>query len=173
MDYIIKKFKRRTSPLPDLSPPTAAAPSSICVPQFPTSTPPLVQIDAQTAVLSQARLSQALDVTAPSSLSSWVWTQALEIVKKKLSDDDLSSLNLINLSSQSAEENIEAVVEALQTSQEYHHNKRLSYFIMERLGKILKYVQKYSKVVGTAISSNPEVSALVWAGVLAMIQVCI
>ena len=42
-----------------------------------------------------------------------------------------------------------------------------------RLGKILKIVDNYSKVVDTAVQSNPQVSALVWAGVRAIIQVAL
>ena len=44
---------------------------------------------------------------------------------------------------------------------------------MEHVGKILKSVDKYTKVVDTAISSNPQVGALVWAGIRAIMQVCI
>ena len=36
---------------------------------------------------------------------------------------------------------------------------------MERLGEILRSVEKYSSIVDTAIQSNPLVSALVWAGI--------
>ena len=39
------------------------------------------------------------------------------------------------------------------------------------IGKILKRVEKYSKVVDTAVQSNPQVSALVWAGIRAIMQV--
>ena len=42
---------------------------------------------------------------------------------------------------------------------------------MERLGKILKVVEKYSKVVDIAVQCNPQVSALVWAGVWAIMRV--
>ena len=42
-----------------------------------------------------------------------------------------------------------------------------------RLGKILKIVDNYSTVVGTAVQSNPQVSALVWAGLRAIIQVAL
>ena len=36
---------------------------------------------------------------------------------------------------------------------------------MERLGEILRSVEKYSSIVDTAIQTNPLVSALVWAGI--------
>ena len=45
--------------------------------------------------------------------------------------------------------------------------------VVERLGKILKSVEKYSKVVDIAVQSNPQVTALVWAAVWAIMRVCI
>ena len=110
--------------------------------------------------------------------SSMVWAKTLEIANKKLSENNLPPLDLSNLTSQSAEENIEAVVGALNTLHQDHKKKRWSYtwrdkevIVVERLGKILKIVDKYSKVVDTAVQSNPEVSALVWAGVWAIMRV--
>ena len=106
-----------------------------------------------------------------------VWAEALKIAKKKLNNNNLP-LDLTNLTSESATENIEAVIKALHTLQEDDKKKRWSYtwrgkkvIVMERLGKILKCVEKYSKVVDTAIQSSPEVSALVWAGVWGIMRV--
>lgn len=115
----------------------------------------------------------------PSPHSAVVWAKALEIVKKKLSDNNLPPLDLKNLISQSAEENIEAVVKALNTLQKDEKKKRWRYtwggkdiIIVERLGKILKTMDLYSKTVDTAIQSNPQISALVWAGVWVIMRVC-
>ena len=111
---------------------------------------------------------------------STVWGKTLEIAQKKLSEKNLPLLDLTNLSSQSAEENIVAVIKALNTIQEDDKKKRWSYtwhgkevVIVERLGIILKTAEKYSKVVDTTIQSNPEVAALVWGAVRAIMQVCI
>ena len=75
---------------------------------------------------------------------------------------------------------MEAVVKALHTLQEDDKKKRWSYtwrgkeiIVVEHLGKILKTAEKYSKVVDTAVQSNPQVSALVWAGVWAIMRVFI
>ena len=72
------------------------------------------------------------------------------------------------------------VVKKLATLQEENKEKQWSYNwrgkevkVMERLGKILKIVDNYSKVVDTAVQSNPQVTALVWAGVRAIIQVAL
>ena len=107
-----------------------------------------------------------------------VWAKALEITKRKLSDNNLPPLNLTNLTSQSVEENVEAVVKALNMLQEDDKKKRWSYtwrgkkvIVVEHLGKILKTVEKYLQVVDTAKPRNPEMGALVWACVWAIMQV--
>ena len=43
---------------------------------------------------------------------------------------------------------------------------------MERLGNILKSVDKYAKIVDTAIQHHPEITSLVWAGARTILQVC-
>ena len=113
------------------------------------------------------------------SHSSVVWDRVLEIAKEKLRNNNLPQFNLSNLTTHSAEENIEAVVKALNTLQEDDKKKRWSYtwrgkkiIVVEQFGKILKSVEKYSKIVDTAVQSNPQVSALVWAGIQAIMRVC-
>ncbi|KAF8436093.1 hypothetical protein BGX38DRAFT_100554 [Terfezia claveryi] len=129
----------------------------------------------------QAQASAAIVVPAvpPQTKSaSQVWAKTLELAEKKLNDNNLPPLNPTNLTSQSAEENIEAVIKALNTVQKDDKKKRWSYtwrgkkvIVVERLGKLLKNVEKYSKVVDIAIQANPQVSALVWAGVWGIMRV--
>ncbi|KAF8428005.1 hypothetical protein BGX38DRAFT_435818 [Terfezia claveryi] len=131
---------------------------------------------------AQASAEIIVQAAAPPQTKSalQVWAKALEFAEKKLADNNLPPLNLTNLTSQSAEENIEAVIEALNTVQKDHKKKRWSYtwrgkevIVVERLGKILKEVEKYSKVVDIAIQAKPEVGALVWAGVRGIMQVAL
>ena len=110
--------------------------------------------------------------------SSQIWAKALEIAREKLSNNNLPPLDLTNLTSKSAEENIEAVLTALSATQQDDKKKRWSYtwrgkkvIVMESLGKILKSVERYTKIVDIAIQSNPQVSALVWAGIRGIMQV--
>ena len=124
--------------------------------------------------------TKSTPVPEPSPHPSAIWVKALEIAEKKLSDNNLPPLNLTSLTSQSAEENIEAIVRALNTIQGDYKKTRWSYtwrgkqvIVVERLGKILKIVEKYSKIVDTAIQSDPGVAALVWAGVWGIMRVCI
>lgn len=119
-----------------------------------------------------------LEVIDPLSHPSVVWAKVLEITKEKLSDNNLPQLDLTNLTSQSAEENIKAIIKAINTIQKDDMKKKWRYswrgkevIVVERLRKILKGVEKYSKIVDTAIQVNPRVSALVWAGVWAIVRV--
>ena len=128
----------------------------------------------------EMKSTPAPNAIEPPSHFAVVWGKTLEIAKKKLSDKNLPLLDLTTLTSHSAEKNIAAVVKALNAIQEDDKKNRWSYtwcgkevIIVEHLGKILKTVEKYSKVIDTTIQSNPEVTALVWGAVRAIMQVCI
>ena len=136
-------------------------------------------VDVHAAVLPAAISTTVSHVIGPSPQFATVWAKALKLARKKLIDNNLPLLDLTNLTSQPAEENIEAIVQALDTLQ-MDKKQRWSYtwcrkevIIAEHLGKILKTAGKYSKAIDAAIQSNPQVSALVWAGVWAIMQVCI
>ena len=175
------------------SPPTGAGGNIPAVPsdancspsssaQGSSTTPvsaPAIQVSHQSEpIVTEESAPNPVLGPAPKDPSSEVWAKALEIAKKKLGDNNLPPLNLKNLTSQSAEENIEAIVKALNTVQEDDKRKRWTYtwrgkevIFVEHLGKILKRVEKYTKVVDTAIQRNPQVSALVWAGIWAIMRV--
>ena len=110
--------------------------------------------------------------------SSVVWNQTLQIVQQKLSDNNLPPLDTTNLTSESARENIGAVIKSLNALQEDKQKKQWSYtchgkkvMIAERLGEILRSIEPYTKVVDTVIQCDPQVSALVWGGIQAIIRV--
>ena len=156
-----------TSKIPD--------PLSICTPNIPT---PANQVPCPTETdTHEVELS---DDIKPPPHSSIVWVQALEIAKKKLCKNNLPPLDLTSLTSQSAEQNIQTVFKSLNTLQEDEQKRRWSYtwrgkevIIVERLGEILRSVEKYSKIVDTAIQCNPQVGALVWAGIQGIMQVAL
>ena len=132
---------------------------------------------AAVSVLPETKSTPVPDITESSPHSAVVWAQALEIAKRKLADNNLPPLDLTKLTSQSAEENIEAVMKALNTLQEDDKKKRWSYtrrgkkvIIVQRLGEILRSGEKYLKIVDIVIQSN-QLSTFVWAGVRAMMQV--
>ena len=109
-----------------------------------------------------------------------VWTKALDIAQNKLSENSLPQLDLTKLTSKSAGENIDAVVKSLNVLQQDKQKNRWRYtwrgkevVIAERLGKILRSIEKYSTVVGAAAQCSPPVSAIVWAGIQGIMRVCI
>ena len=89
-------------------------------------------------------------------------------MEQKLRYNKLPPLDPHLLNSDSAEENIGSIIEALKDIQGDDKKKR---WIGEHFGKILKCVEKYSKIVNLAIQANPQVAALVWAGIWGMIRV--
>ena len=158
------------------------APPSICALHTPTSSTCQVQAVAKTDVhaVVLTTFNPGPDAIEPSTHSCVVWAKALEIAKKKLTDNNLPPLDVTNLTSHSSEENSQIIVKALKTLQEDDKEKRWMYtwrgkevIIVERLGMILRRVEKYTKIVGTVIQGNPQMSALVWAGIQAIMQVCI
>ena len=109
-----------------------------------------------------------------------LWDQTLEIVKRKLSINNTPfSLDDNKLHSQSAIENIQAIIQMLERAQKDEQKRRLRFpgwhgkeiVVVERLGKALKTMDKYATIVDVAIQHSPEVTALVWAGVRGMLQV--
>ena len=157
------------------------APLSTSAPHTPTSTSQVqtpATVNLHAAVLPETKSTPVPEIIEPSSPSAMIWTKALDLIKKKLRDNNLPPLDLMNLTSQSMEENIEAVVIALNSFQKDNKKQQWSYtwrgkevIVVEHLGKFLKIAEKYSKVVDTAIASSAPVGTLVWAGVRAIMQV--
>ena len=107
--------------------------------------------------------------------SASVWEKTLEIANQSLIDNKLPPLDLV----QSAERNMQCVIKDLEDAQANTKAKQWRYswrgreiIVVERLGKILKGVQKYAVIVDTAIQHNPTVASLVWAGARTILQVC-
>ena len=106
-----------------------------------------------------------------------VWTKVLEIAEKKLSDNNLPPLDLTSqLMAGTVEEHMQAVVNTLNILEKDNGKKGWNYtwhgkkvIVVEQLGKILKQATPYTKDIAT--QANPQVRALVWAGVRAIMQV--
>lgn len=157
------------------TPSTHAVHISTSSPQ--AQTPDTVNVHAP--VLPQLQSILAPYTIEPLRHPAGVWSKTLEIVEKKLLKHKLPPLINTIPTSQSARENIRAVVGALNTFQKDEEKKQWSYtwrgkevVIVDHVGKILKTMEPYSKIVDTAIQSNPEVTSLVWGGVRAIMQVC-
>ena len=91
--------------------------STLHIPTSTCHTPALAKSDVHATILPQ-KSTKGPHVIEPSLLSSLVWAKTLVIAVKKLHDKNLPPLDLTNLTSQSAEENIDAVIKALNTLQE-------------------------------------------------------
>jgi len=117
--------------------------------------------------------------TVPPSVSSHIWQKTFEIAQKSLAKYQLPSVELGSLQSQSAAENIQALVAELETAYQGKKDRQWRYkdrdgnevVWVERVGKILKSVDKYAKIVDTAIQHHPDITSLVWAGARTMLQV--
>ena len=164
------------APIIQVSPPPPE-PTATEIPEPPSTCTPNIPIPTNQV---QSPTKTDTHEAEPSDDIKMVWVQALEIAKKKLCENNLPSLDLTNLTSQSAEENMQTVFQSLNTLQEDEQKSRWSYtwrgkevIIVERLGKILRSVEKYSKIVDTAIQCNPHVSALVWAGIQGIMRVAL
>ncbi|KAF8421813.1 hypothetical protein EV426DRAFT_190016 [Tirmania nivea] len=117
--------------------------------------------------------------TVSPSISSRLWQEALEIAQKSLTKYNLPSLEIGSFQSQCAVENIQSLLAELDAAYRENKDRQWRYkdrqgndvIWVERLGKVLKTVDKYAKIVNTAIQHHPNVTALVWAGARTILQV--
>ena len=162
------------SNLPDIATTTIA-------PGNPSSqTPGPVSIPASDPQLSTVPQTNNSPSTAPPSITPHLWQKAVELAQESLTKYKLPSLELSSLQSQSAAENIQSLVAELEIAHKENKDRQWRYkdrqgnevVLVERLGEILKNVDKYAKIVDTAIQNHPDITSLVWAGARTILQVC-
>ena len=162
------------------TPPVSASPASaspqVSAPQGSTSPASVLLVSAPEEIDAEA--AQLPGASEPQPHSSVVWRKTLEIVEPRLSDNNLPPLDTTNLTSESANENIGAVIKSLNALQEDKQKKQWGYtwrgkkiVIAERLGEILRSIEPYTKIVDTVVQCDPQVGALVWGGIQAIIRV--
>ena len=100
-----------------------------------------------------------------------IWERTLDIAATMLRDHDLPALDRDTLNSTSSAENIQAILEILNAAQ--GKDQKVKLIGKDRLRRILIGVEKYTKIVDTAVQHSPEVTALVWAGIRGILQVSI
>ena len=116
----------------------------------------------------------------PQSETPSLWERTLKIVQTMLREHGLPPLNENTFKSTSSVENIQSVIETLrletgqkddqkdnQNDEQNDDQKERR----ERLKRVLQRVDKYTKIVDTAVQHSPEVTALVWAGIRGILQV--
>ena len=108
-----------------------------------------------------------------------LWQSALDIAQKKLSERGLPPLDVSkHLSATSGDQSASNIVgltigdlqATIEAKQQCGSGKTT--IIIGRLKEMLKMFDKYAVIVDTAIQSNPQITALVWAGVRLVLQVC-
>jgi len=97
--------------------------------------------------------------TSPNQALAVVWQRSIQIAQEKLSEKNLPPLSLDDQKSQTANNVINPTIGDLQNTTKTDSERGAG---VERLGKILRIVEKYAKIVGTAIQHNPQFSSLVW-----------
>ena len=117
-----------------------------------------------------------IDTPAPATCSTpnpdppllaTVWQKSLEIAQNRLSKENLPPLELHAHSSQSANEIAQETMRDLQQVIDTNQNGH---------GTVARKVQvvfnKYIGIVDVATQHSPEITALVWAGIRGILQVC-
>ena len=119
---------------------------------------------------SVASLQSVNSTPAPPQPPS-IWERTLDIAETILHDHGLPPLDRNTFKSASSAENIQAVLDTLKTAQGEDQKGGLTG--KDRVRRILRGVEKYTKIADTAVQHSPEVTALVWAGIKGILQVCI
>ena len=114
---------------------------------------------------------KSVNSTPPPPQPPSIWERTLDIAETILRDHGLPALDRTTLGSASSAENIQAVLETLKTAQGEDQKEKL--IGKDRLQRILRGVEKYTKIVDTAVQHSPEVTALVWAGIRGILQVSV
>lgn len=105
---------------------------------------------------------------SPNGATAKLWQRSIEIAEKKLSEKNLPPLGLDNLSTQPATEIIKLTIGDLEDKVRKHGDAGAG---GGRWKNILKTIDRYARIVDTVIQHNPEITALVWAGIRASLQV--
>jgi hypothetical protein len=92
--------------------------------------------------------------------------RTFSFLKKKLGDRELEELQWDQYTGTTTEQANEAIG-GVKCLVEKSNQSRWT-----KMDKVLQYVESYSKIADVAIQHQPEITALVWAGIRTCIQVC-
>ncbi|KAF8432863.1 hypothetical protein BGX38DRAFT_1146287 [Terfezia claveryi] len=117
----------------------------------------------------------------PPAISLNLRQRTLEVVQESLTKYELPSLELESLQSQSAAQNVQTLIAELETAHRENKDRKWQYkdrqgnevVGVKHLGPILKGMDKYAKIVDTAIQHHPDITSFVWAGARAILQVAL
>ncbi|KAF8421789.1 hypothetical protein EV426DRAFT_188790 [Tirmania nivea] len=162
------------------TPVTSSGTINITAASIPVSEPQTSSTQPQAVGYTNCISNTKNDPVSP-SIFAQIWQKALEIALESLAKYELPSLEIGSFQSQCAMENIQSLLAELDAAHREHKNRQWRYkdrrgnevVWMERIGKILKSVDKYAKIVDTAIQHHPDVTSLVWAGARTILQVAL
>lgn len=134
-------------------------------------TTPVQGVAVVSALVTTQGSTHQASTSAPTCSSralAAVWQQSIQIAQKRLSEENLPPLSLDDQTSQAANDAIKLTIGDLQSIIKRNAEKDAW---VGRLQKILKTMEKYAKIVDTAIQYNPQFPSLVWAGIRAILEV--
>jgi len=85
-----------------------------------------------------------------------------ELLRKKLRPEEVEKLKWDETTAEQAKEVVNTVKQSMEGKPEH----------TGKMYKTLQYVNKYCTIIDVAIQHQPQITALVWAGVRTVIQVC-
>ena len=85
-----------------------------------------------------------------------------DLLKKRLAPEEVKKINWEETTEEQAKDVVEKVKKSLEEKPEH----------TGKMYKTLQYINLYSKIIDVAIQHQPCITALVWAGVRTVIQVC-
>lgn len=103
--------------------------------------------------------------------SPLLWIRTLAIVDKELRKHELPALDRNSFTSTSAADNIQSIIATCTVKADQNDDDPEKTSGRERLKRILRHVDKYTKIVDTAVQHSPEVTSLVWAGIRTILLV--
>ena len=129
----------------------ATSPISSATTGQPAATPP---------TLAQA---PPTPVALPQTLSPLeIRQRTANLLKKRLTPEEVDKIKWGETTEQQAKAVVEEVQKSLEGKPEH----------TGKMYKTLQYINQYSKIIDVAIQHQPCITALVWAGVRTVIQVC-
>jgi len=157
------------STLPAPTAPAASSPPSTTSASQPPLSPPL----PQHGITAETPLQNASSTTVAPYRS--LWQRAYSIAKDQLSENERKQFDLSAAGNDSIESAISAAKDAQKAAKEkrwvYRNEQGNEVVVMERVGKILRGMETYAKVVDILVQSSPKISALVWGSARFILQV--
>lgn len=116
-----------------------------------------------TATLSAAAQSLPIAATLHQPLSpAEIRQRTVELLKERIRPEEVEKLKWDETTAEQAKEVVNTVTQSMEGKPKH----------TGKMYKTMQYVNKYCTIIDVAIQHQPQITALVWAGVRTVIQVC-